>query len=330
MYRFINFILLARVSVPFLSIYLASRGLKHGRGHLYAFWIKAQDKVPSLKDLDRPLQRRIFHYLFANSLTTQWFSTLLNYKPGPGEIETGYFIAMATPIADYLVDHEKMPVDNIHYMLEENSEHPWQNMARHLNHLSMRNHPSPDIGQQLIHLTLQAQEQSLKQHDQSINWQKLKEITWDKGGNALLLYRSALKPPINQDEWNAIYQLGGLMQLHNDIFDLYRDLQEGIQTIPSTTESITILFNLFESEIEKTYLLVSKLPYPAIQKRKFYLLLSLAVQTGFHALNQYSGLEEKYGSFTPQHYSREELVCDMDHLGKISSTVWATINKKHI
>jgi hypothetical protein len=193
----------------------------------------------------------------------------------------------------------------------------------------MDRHPFPQMGRRLIHLTLEAQQESLQQHQDELSTQKLKDITWAKGGYALLLYRSALNRPISPEEWDAVYQLGGLMQLHNDIFDLYRDLREGIVTLPAQTRSVKDLSKLFIAEIEKTFALYNRLPFSPYQKRKFFLLLYLAVQTGHQCLNQYAKVEAKYGEFNPTKRSRQELVCDMEDLRKISKTVLATLNKKY-
>ncbi len=329
MYRFINLLLLSRISIPFLKIYFAYHQLKKGNGYLHDFWKDVQLQIPALTELDRPLQKRIFHYLFANSLTTQWFANLLKHNPSRKEKETGYFIAMATPVADYLVDQEKLTAQDIYRIIDKKSSHPWQQLSCQLLENYIKHHPSREVAQQLIYKTLQAQEESLKQRENSIHPDKLKEITWAKGGYALLLYRSALNHPISDTEWNAVFQLGGLMQLHNDIFDLYRDLQEGIATLPSETKSIDDLSYLYQLEIEKTFHLFEQLSFNRYRKQKFYLLLQLAVQTGHICLQQYRDLEIKYGVFTPVEYSRKELVCDMEDLVKIGKTIFATINKKY-
>lgn len=320
---------LTRISLPFLRLYRAYQQLKKGKGDLDHFWKNTRSEISALGALDGPMQRRIFHYLFANSLTTQWFANLLKHTPSAEEKYTGYLIAIATPIADYLVDHEKMTVEAIEQMIHQNSGHPWQTLTSQLFERVLKVHPSPDMARQLIHLTLHAQEDSLKQRDQQLSPGQLKDITWAKGGYALLLYRSALRIPISHGEWDAVYQLGGLMQLHNDIFDLYRDVQEGIVTIPSQTGSVDQLIHLFEDEIEKTFRLFDTLPINRYRKHKFYLLLSLAIQTGHLCLCQYRNLEMKYQGFRPGQLSRKELICDMDNLGKISKTILATVDKKY-
>lgn len=328
MYRFINFVLLARVCLPFLFIYYAYHRLKKNKGALYQIYSRIKQQIPSLGAIPGTQTKRIYHYIFANSLTTQWFATLLNYSASHSEKMTGYYLAVSTPLADYMVDEEKMGAQEILKMITGKSNHLWHNITQQLFEKTKTNHPNPDLCEELIFKTLQAQEDSLGQQQDPLSLERLKSITWAKGGYALLLYRSALDHPISQKEWSAIYQLGGLMQLHNDIFDLYRDIQEGINTIPSQMRSVEALSKLYRQEISRTYQLFQLLPISAYRKRKFFLLLTLAVNTGYICLAQYYQLENKYQHFTPAEFTRKELVCDMEDLGKIFQTIWKTINTK--
>lgn len=328
MYRFINFVLLARVCLPFLFIYYAYHRLKHHKGPLHQIYSKIKDKIPGLESLPTVQTKRIYHYIFANSLTTQWFATLLNHAASTTEKKTGYYLAVSTPLADYLVDEEKIRAQEIIKMISGKSNHPWRTLSQQLFEESKINHPNPDLCEELIFKTLQAQEDSLGQHQDPLSLETLKSITWAKGGYALLLYRSALDHPISDQEWSAIFQLGGLMQLHNDIFDLYRDIQEGINTIPSQIYCVDELSKLYNQEIAATYQLFQLLPISAYRKRKFFLLLNLAVNTGHICIAQYLQLETKYQHFNPTEFSRKELVCDMEDFGKIGRTIWKTINTK--
>jgi hypothetical protein len=328
MYRFINFVLLARVCLPFLFIYYAYHRLKQHKGPLHQIYSQIKEKIPGLESLSIAQTKRIYHYIFANSLTTQWFATLLNYRASATEKMTGYFLAVSTPLADYLVDEEKIRAQEIIKMISGKSNHLWQALSQTLFEKSKINHPNPDLCEELIFKTLQAQEESLGQQQDPLSLERLKAITWAKGGYALLLYRSALNHPISKLEWSAIFQLGGLMQLHNDIFDLYRDIQEGINTIPSQMHSVDALSKLFSQEIATTYHMFQLLPISTYRKRKFFLLLNLAVNTGHICIAQYLQLEIKYQHFTPKEFTRKELVCDMDDLGKIGHTIWKTINTR--
>ncbi len=329
MHRLVNFFWLAQVSIPFLKKYYAYHLIPKTKGALYNHWRELKNEVPDLEILDKTLEKRIYHYLFANSLTTQWFCTLHDYRPSMSELKRGRYLGVSTPIADFLVDQEKLGAAEIHNMIRKVSSHPWKNMVGRLFEKATENHPNSELCEELIFLTLSAQHASLQQKESNLTGEKLKEITWNKGGFALLLYRSALDIPIGEKEWEAIFQLGGLMQLHNDIFDLYRDLQEGIITLATHTESISQLTERFRDEINITKEMFGLLNVPSNSKHKFYLLLTLAVQTGYHALQQYAKLEERDGFLNLSQYTREQLVCDMDNFSKVARTVWVTLSSRY-
>ena len=84
-----------------------------------------------------------------------------------------------------------------------------------------------------------------------------------------------------------------------------------------------------EQQIDPLQLLLLNFPQVALGVQADLVLLYLAVQTGNQCLNQYTKVEAKYGEFNPWKLSRQELVCDMEDLRKISATVLATINKKY-
>jgi hypothetical protein len=59
----------------------------------------------------------------------------------------------------------------------------------------------------------------------------LKFITAEKGGSSVLLFRSLLAPAPTQEEADAIMTFGYLIQLSDDIFDVWFDKQAGVKTL---------------------------------------------------------------------------------------------------
>lgn len=324
-----NFLALASVSWPFIKVYRSQFTFRKKKGSIYHFWQNTLQEIPDLKTIEGPLQRRIAHYLHANAITTQWFSILHHKVITQTERAAGYYLAIATPIADYLVDKESLTLEHVQGLLKGSYAHPFDRIAQELYRLAKLNNANRDHFDAYLHATLLAQARSQRQNSAMISSADLRSITWNKGGYALLLYRSALDVPISNSEEEAVYQLGGLMQLHNDIFDLFRDIQEKITTIPSSTAHIFQLRQLFEEEIEKTIQYFRSLPLGEKALLRFLLLLHLAVGTGFICLQQYALLEEKYGRFDPASLSRDELICDMDHFGKIYMNLRQTLLRKY-
>ena len=329
MYPLRNFFALAAVAPAFLKVYRSQFQFKKERGRIFNFWKHVKIDIPDLDKLNAPLQRRIAHYLHANSVTTQWFSILHNISLTQSEREAGWYLAIATPIADYLVDKEALSLSQIQGLLDNSYSHPYSKLAQTLYQRARSVNPHPGKFDEYLTKTLEAQAASLQQNKTQVSEQTLKTITWNKGGYALLLYRTALKKELSLTEHQAIWQLGGLMQMHNDIFDLYRDLQENITTLASATEEVSVLAALFAREIEHSMKLFREVQAKPASRLKFFLLLHLAVGTGFICLDQYRQLEKKYGRFDPGKMSRAELVCDMEDISKISKTVLRTIFKNY-
>lgn len=329
MYPIRNFLALTSVTPSFLTVYRSQFQFRKGKGQIFEFWTRVQEEIPDLKKLNGPLQRRIAHYLHANSLTAQWFSILHNITLSQLEKEAGWYLAIATPIADYLVDQESLSLTQIEGLLKNSYDHPYSRIAQQLYLRAKKINPHPDKYDEFLTKTLQAQAESLRQNKDGVSENSLKTITWNKGGYALLLYRTALKKYVSANETQAIWQLGGLMQLHNDIFDLHRDIQENITTIPSSTHSISQLDAHLSAEIKLTMNLFTKVEARPLSRLKFFLLLHLAVGTGYICLEQYRRLEKKYGEFVPKKLSRAELVCDMEDFYKISTNLIRTLSKKY-
>ncbi len=330
LHRIGNFAHLTAVSLPFLRILYAQRQFKYRRGDTYAFWRTLCSEMPLFEGLPGPLQRRISHYLFANSMTMQWFATLHQLPISRREKRAGWLLATATPLADHLVDKEQAGVEEIELMIRGSSSHAFGPLAQYLYDQAKAANGHPDRFDAYLQATLYAQQSSLQQIDEQPSTAQLKSITWDKGGHALLLFRSALQAPISWQEEEAIKHLGGLLQFHNDLFDLHRDLQENIVTLPSSASTVAELRNLFEAESTKCMELFNRLPGPRSCKRRFYLLLHLALNTGRICLDQYQALEDRDGRFQPQRYTRQELVCDMDQVGKMIRNLWDVLGKRYI
>ncbi|WP_034890833.1 hypothetical protein [Gillisia sp. Hel_I_29] len=157
-----------------------------------------------------------------------------------------------------------------------------------------------------------AQQESLKQKDKSITNSELEKITLDKGGSSFLYYRACLENSADQNEKKLIYHLGGLMQLGNDIFDVYKDHQEKIHTLATRTIDIDVLRSYFTSELKRSFELAKACDYPSKNMEKFLKIISLGIARVYVCLDQFKVLQLKTdGEFSLEKYSRKELICDM-------------------
>lgn len=157
----------------------------------------------------------------------------------------------------------------------------------------------------------ETQENSLKQQKKN-NLDFLKTITWEKGGASFLFYRLCLNNTLDEPERDLVYHLGGLMQLGNDIFDVWEDYQAGLKTVATVTTDIKVLREMFFEDFEKTSSLAYKTNFQKDNIRSFLNLSELALSRVFVCLDQFEELQNSTGGvFIIQNYQRKQLICDM-------------------
>lgn len=81
---------------------------------------------------------------------------------------------------------------------------------------------------------------------------ELKKITAEKGGYSVLMFRRLLEAPINPQEQKAWLEFGHLIQLCDDIFDIWFDFRDGIHTaavVLVSAQKIGELAEYFENQV---------------------------------------------------------------------------------
>jgi hypothetical protein len=149
----------------------------------------------------------------------------------------------------------------------------------------------------------------------------LQKYTFKKGGYSLLFYRCAVNVVLTPPEEALLYQVGATMQLCNDIFDLHKDLQEGIQTLTTNCTNIDDLIALLTRQIQQVIELIK--PLQNKQATLFFEIISLSVfARSYVCLQHYSNSQKNSGGiFTPHMYSRKQLVCNMESFAALKQAL---------
>ncbi|MEO7264168.1 MAG: hypothetical protein ABIW38_04610 [Ferruginibacter sp.] len=173
---------------------------------------------------------------------------------------------------------------------------------------------SPEIIKEYSRAIYKEQVKSKLQQTDNLSAQQTWEITLSKGGNSLLFYRAAVEPPASDKEKAVLFLLGGLMQLSNDIFDIYKDREAGIKTLPMFYEDIEELKLFFQEKLQAVYAEAYSLPFDRYSIQRFLSILSISVfSRSFVCLQQLEELQKTTGNiFQLSTYSRNQLICDMD------------------
>ena len=156
-----------------------------------------------------------------------------------------------------------------------------------------------------------AQVLSLKQKSSESSWQDLFNITYQKGGESLLFYRCSFLPAITEQETQCLLKVGGLIQVCNDIFDVNKDIKEGIRTFITESTDIAQL----KVKVKKLYFETfeyCRIAIPNSNMDAFLQQMKIIISQSFVALDFYLETQNNNGkTFTPQQYPRESLICDM-------------------
>ena len=158
-----------------------------------------------------------------------------------------------------------------------------------------------------------AQVESKNQKSEGINHPEINNITLNKGGVSTLLFRSIFNEVLSGQEKQLMFKLGGLFQLENDIFDVYKDYTDGIKTLVTTEKNIKNLRDIYLNLVEEVFNLVHQTNYLTTNKATFKRIIYLVFCRGLVCLDMLEKNQEATENvFNLGEYKRNELICDME------------------
>ncbi|WP_172826738.1 hypothetical protein [Flammeovirga sp. SJP92] len=177
---------------------------------------------------------------------------------------------------------------------------------------------------------LQVQEDSRQQLIQGVlDKDDLIDLTIRKGGESFLYFIRLYLSEITPEEDDFFYLLGGVTQFSNDIFDLYEDLEENVDTLLTTSSSVEEVRTLYYELIIKVFQKASKTNFSSIET--FLEFYSIGVfNRCVVCLDQYEQLQQQssLNTFQPKSYTREQLICDMEKPANLMKSLTMDIKKE--
>ncbi|ELR73712.1 hypothetical protein C900_02116 [Fulvivirga imtechensis AK7] len=260
-------------------------------------------------------QKRIDLYSYVGLYVNDCLATLRGRKMTGKEIENTLYLSLLTPLLDDLTDNYQLSSAQILEQLDQEGDgHPRQfRLAAYLyNHIRKENKQELFAG--TFSEALLSQDDSLQQlGDSGLGAEALFRITCNKGSLWTLLFRLMLDHALKTGEREAVEAFGELIQLTNDMFDVYKDVQNGQQTCFTNTSDIAPLQQNYDHCLEEIVQHFSSLAYEKKHIRKTVGKLLVMGALGKVCLEQLKGCQEgSGGDFTPAAYTRKQLVCDME------------------
>lgn len=221
-----------------------------------------------------------------------------------------------TGLFDDLFDRKNLTEDYIKQLLdfpeEQKANNSNEKLLIKLYQIGLENSDKAVLIKNYAQKVYEAQIASLKQYDIKLQISEIEQITFDKGGFSMPLYRCGLGAEITKNDYELLFNLGAIGQFENDIFDTFKDAQNGIRTLSTSISTVAEIRTRYEKQLAKVFQLIEKLNYPSRQKSRFKHFTALVVCSALVCLDQFRRISERTkGEFIINEYSRKELVCDM-------------------
>jgi hypothetical protein len=159
----------------------------------------------------------------------------------------------------------------------------------------------------------EAQEQSRAQANGNLDEATIRQITFAKGGYSVLLCNYYLKTDGTPDEKRCWYQIGTLIQLTNDLYDIHKDMQEGFTTLTTRMRDAYSFEAFFIGEINSMKTQIRQMAYPPSQLKVFSLCMAGIYAFGLIALAQLKRIQGQASSLPEMAtIPRKALIIDME------------------
>ena len=289
--------------------------------------------IPYLQNLEQqyggtfpPAQvKKILNYygLFIPSVLCASYKRLYGKKLTEEERKRVTLFGILTPVGDDLFDIDKLDVESIRSITYTpdayNALTFSSKVAKQIQSYLIQSVPNKEAYIKASKDVFEIQLETIKQTNPLISIEEIERITYAKGGYSVIIYHQTLDENATPEMWQALYEIGALMQFANDCFDIYKDIHDGIFTLASRCEDYKLLKKLYLSRVKQANALVRLLPYSTSKKNEFLIIMHAIISQGLVAIDQMIRLQEKLGHpVNCIDMERKELITDMQKAGNIT------------
>ena len=130
---------------------------------------------------------------------------------------------------------------------------------------------------------------------------------------SVIIYHQCLDEVADDKMKEALFLIGSLYQLGNDIFDLYKDVRDNIYTLVNTCNDYVDFRKSFLERIRLQNKKIMELPYPQKNKNEFCFVMNTINARSVVALDQFIRMQRKTGNkINWQQLQRKDMVVDME------------------
>ncbi len=268
------------------------------------------------KKLDKTQEKRLFTYSIVGVVMfNSALKTLTGKKLDKKQQEVSQSFTVLTAIFDDLVDEFNYSGDELKAVCQKQvqyADNVWEQMTIALiDKLERLNNRT--IWHPLAEKIVDYQILSKQQENGNLEENFLREIIYNKGGMSIQLnHDTVLDGKTNALESEAFFGLGVIIQLTNDIYDIFKDRNANTQTLVTDCKDIRSLRKEYNEMVEKTFAIFRQLPYPQRNIHDFLLQMMVIISRAWVALDHLEEAQKTTQNiFSPKEYTRKQLITDM-------------------
>ncbi len=286
-------------------------------------YVKQLEKKYSGQFSEQQIKKiKSYYGLFIPAVLCASYKRLYNEPFTVAERKRATLFGILTPVGDDLFDIDKLDEDsirNITYSPETYEPQSFSaSVAKEIQTFLLNDVVHQGDYLQSARNVFEIQLETKKQTDPAIRDAELERITFSKGGYSVIIYHSILNNKASEAMTYALFNVGSLMQLTNDIFDMHKDLPDGIVTLPDRCTDFQSLKHKFLEKVTETNRSIYALPFQKKQKEEFCIVMNFIISRGLVALDKMIRLEQRLGKpLRLQRLTRQQIVCDMQKPGNI-------------
>ncbi|MFT6715736.1 MAG: hypothetical protein ACJA0Q_000365 [Saprospiraceae bacterium] len=255
------------------------------------------------------------------------FETVFNKKLSSTELNAMTYMAAVTGLFDDFFDKTNHTKDELLSMISSPENHNGKNIRERVFIFftleaieNISNHERLDNSKVNV---LEVQWESKIQTEQGkLSWDELKDLSMRKGGLSLLFYTSSINNDLSLIMTELLMEIGGLLQYGNDIFDVHKDLNEGVYTHVNTVSDMTIVKKDFDKTLENLFVSIDEAGMSSFQTKALKEEVLIFSCRAMVCLDQYLALQSSTkNKFSLKSYGRKQLTCDMEKPSNILKTI---------
>jgi hypothetical protein len=270
---------------------------------------------------------RQYYGLLIPTVLCSSYKHLYSEQLTEAERKRATLFGILTPVGDDLFDIDKLDVEaikEITYTPETYEAKTFSaNIAKEIQSFLLKDVPGKIQYLEAAKNVFEIQLETIKQTSPSITDDDLERITYAKGGYSVIIYHQIMNEPASEAMWKVLFYVGSLMQFGNDLFDMFKDLRDGIITLPDRCKDYKQLRQMYIARVKECNRLIYALPYKQSRKEEFCFAMNLIISRGLIVTDQMMRLEKQLGKpLNYQSLTRKQLICDMEKRANIFKWIY--------